>query len=122
MRFSSAAVLLGLALRSTVLAGGLEDKKPKLREPQPCTIASETGSFYDLRTLSITPPEDGKKAAKGVKTNSWHAKGHDYKANFTLNVCTPVLEDIKEIYGVGRKHWQNVSAYYDFDGKTYSLG
>jgi cation-dependent mannose-6-phosphate receptor len=124
MRISTfpSAFLLGLALHTTVNANGLEDKKPKDRVLEPCTIASGTGSFYDLTSLLIKPTEEGKKPAKNAKTDSWHAKGHDYKSNFTLNVCAPVVEEVKDVFGIPSDHWKNVSAYYDYDGRTYSLG
>ncbi|RAL59738.1 hypothetical protein DID88_000369 [Monilinia fructigena] len=122
MRFTSlpSALLLGLALHIGVEGAGLEDKKPKPVDP--CTISSTTGSFFDLRPLSIQPPEEGKKPAKNAKTDSWHARGYDYKGNFTLNVCAPVVEGVKDIVGVDKNHWQNVSAFYEFDGKKYSVG
>lgn len=121
MRFTSlpSALLLGLALHIGVEGAGLEDKKPKPVDP--CTISSTTGSFFDLRPLSIQPLE-GKKPAKNAKADSWHARGYDYKGNFTLNVCTPVVEPVEDIVGVDKSHWQNVSAYYEVDGKKYSVG
>ncbi|PQE13013.1 Mannose-6-phosphate receptor binding protein [Rutstroemia sp. NJR-2017a BBW] len=122
MRFPSlpTAVLLGLALHIGVDGAGLEDKKPKPIDP--CTISSTTGSFFDLRPLSIKPPEEGKKPPKNAKVDSWHARGYDYKGNFTLNVCAPVVEGVKDVVGVDKGLWQNVSAFYEFDGKKYSVG
>ncbi|EMR89318.1 putative vacuolar sorting receptor protein [Botrytis cinerea BcDW1] len=122
MRFTSlpSALLLGLALHIGVEGAGLEDKKPKPVDP--CTISSTTGSFFDLRPLSIQAPEEGKKPAKNAKTDSWHARGYDYKGNFTLNVCAPVVEEVKDFVGVDKSHWQNVSAFYEYDGKKYSVG
>ncbi|KAF7930211.1 hypothetical protein EAE99_004404 [Botrytis elliptica] len=122
MRFTSlpSALLLGLALHIGVEGAGLEDKKPKPVDP--CTISSTTGSFFDLRPLSIQAPEEGKKPAKNAKTDSWHARGYDYKGNFTLNVCAPVVEDVKDFVGVDKNHWKNVSAFYEYDGKKYSVG
>ncbi|KAF7880971.1 uncharacterized protein EAF02_006862 [Botrytis sinoallii] len=122
MRFTSlpSALLLGLALHIGVEGAGLEDKKPKPVDP--CTISSTTGSFFDLRPLSIQAPEEGKKPAKNAKTDSWHARGYDYKGNFTLNVCAPVVEEVKNFVGVDKNHWKNVSAFYEYDGKKYSVG
>ncbi|KAF7897258.1 hypothetical protein EAF00_005486 [Botryotinia globosa] len=122
MRFTSlpSALLLGLALHIGVEGAGLEDKKPKPVDP--CTISSTTGSFFDLRPLSIQAPEEGKKPAKNAKTDSWHARGYDYKGNFTLNVCAPVVEEVKDFVGVDKNHWKNVSAFYEYDGKKYSVG
>ncbi|KAI9645790.1 Cation-independent mannose-6-phosphate receptor CI-MPR [Ciborinia camelliae] len=122
MRFTPlpSTLLLGLALYIGVEGASLEDKKPKPVDP--CTISSTTGSFFDLRPLSIQPPEEGKKPAKNAKTDSWHARGYDYKGNFTLNVCAPVVEGVKDIVGLDKNYWQNVSAFYEFDGKKYSVG
>jgi cation-dependent mannose-6-phosphate receptor len=115
-------LLLTLALRQGAHAATLEDK-PKA--PDPCTVVSATGNFYDLRSLSILPPADGKKAAKGDKTDDWHARGYDYqnsKANFTLNICAPVIEKGEDFEGLDKSSSKNVSAYYELDNKRYSIG
>lgn len=118
------ALLLSLAIHSRAHAAASDDKKTKPLEP--CTAASSTGSFYDLRPLAILPPaDDQKKPAKGVKIDDWHARGWDYhdgKANFTLNICAPVVDPIKDVVGVSRDLWKNVSAYYEVGSKKYSLG
>lgn len=90
----------------------------------PCVVRSPTtGLFYDLNTISLSPPlVDGDKPRKGARDESWHARGHDYNANFTLNICAPVVEDIKDVVGVDRARWRNVSAYYEREGKVYSIG
>ncbi|BCR97924.1 putative vacuolar sorting receptor (Mrl1) [Aspergillus luchuensis] len=90
----------------------------------PCVVRSPTtGLFYDLNTISLSPPPvDGDKPRKGARDESWHARGHDYNANFTLNICAPVVEDIKDVVGVDRARWRNVSAYYEREGKVYSIG
>ena len=54
--------------------------------------------------------------------HSWHARGHDYGANFTVNFCAPVVETLENVEGVDRSLWANVSAYYEKDGRTYSIG
>lgn len=117
------ALLLTLTLHSGVNAAASDDKtKPS----DPCTVASSTGSFYDLRSLAILPPaDDQRKPAKGVKTDDWHARGWDYhdgKANFTLNICAPVVDPIKDVEGISHDLWKNVSAYYEIGSKKYSLG
>ncbi|KAI9838002.1 MAG: hypothetical protein M1819_006156 [Sarea resinae] len=90
---------------------------------KPCAVRSpNTGSFFDLSSISLKPLEPGQKRHKDDRTESWHAKGYDYPANFTLNFCAPVLEDVKEVVGVDKSLWKNVSAFYEFDGKVYSLG
>ncbi|KAK2753640.1 Cation-independent mannose-6-phosphate receptor CI-MPR [Onygenales sp. PD_40] len=93
--------------------------------PKPCTITSPTsGAYFDLSTISLSPPEmkDGKKVHTDSREDSWHAKGYDYPANFTINVCQPVIEELKDVVGVEESRWGNVSAYYQLDGKTYSIG
>lgn len=89
---------------------------------EPCTVASPAGNFYDLRALSIPPPVEGKKPGKNDRIEDWHARGWDYKANFTLNICDPVVKEIKDVVGVEKELWRNVSAHYTMDGKTYSIG
>jgi cation-dependent mannose-6-phosphate receptor len=84
----------------------------------PCTRKSpNSGSFYDLRPILLEPD-------KGERTESWPVRGWDYEANFTMNICAPVIEDIEELefYGVQKAQWRNVSAYYQKEGETYSIG
>jgi cation-dependent mannose-6-phosphate receptor len=121
MHFSSIprTVLFVLALYEAVNAAASDETK---KPADPCTIASTTGSFYDLRPLSILHPVEGKKTGKNDKTDSWHARGYDYKANFTLNICAPVVEDIEDVVGINRGYWKNVSAFYEFGDSIYSLG
>ena len=119
MHFSSIPnVLLLLALSSQIEAASDDKVKPV----DPCTIASAGGSFYDLRSLSILPPVEGKKPGKNDKTDSWQAKGYDYKTNFTLNVCAPVVEELTDVVGIDKDHRANISAFYEFGSETYSLG
>ena len=45
--------------------------------------------------------------------------------NFTLNFCGGVVEDLKAkggVVGVDEELWRNVSAFYEQDGKVYSMG
>lgn len=116
-------VLLSLALHSCVNAAASNDKEDKVIEP--CTVSSATGSFYDLRKLSILPPVEGKKPGKHDKTDDWKARGYDYaegKANFTLNICAPVVAPVDEFEGISKSLYKNVSAYYQLGSKTYSIG
>jgi cation-dependent mannose-6-phosphate receptor len=115
----SGILLLALALHDGVSAASPDDVKKPV---DPCTIASSSGSFYDLRPLSVLLPAEGKKRGKNDKTDSWHARGYDYKSNFTLNICAPVVEDVEHVVGIGKSEWKNVSAFYEFEDKTYSLG
>lgn len=117
------SLLLLLALRGGVNAAASSDDKAKT--PEPCTVASTSGAFYDLRPLSILPLEPGKKAAKGEKIDDWHAKGYDYhdsKANFTLNICAPLVDQKEDYKGLDKKLWQNVSAQYQLGSDRYSIG
>lgn len=112
-----------LSLLSHTTSAAEDNKKHKSKPDEPCTVhSSNTGAFFDLNPISLSPPPEGKKPHKDQRIESWHAKGHDYPANFTLNVCAPVLEHLKNVVGVDRDHWKNISAFYERDGKTYSLG
>lgn len=110
--------LLALALQGTITYAAAAVEKPII----PCTGHSAAGTFYDLNSISLKPPEEGKKTPKNSRTDSWHARGYDYGSNFTLNICAPVLEELKDVEGVDHDLWQNVSAYYNNGGKTYSIG
>lgn len=98
---------------------------PKKEANPPCTVqSSTTGAFFDLNTISLSPPElkDGRKVHKNDRDESWEARGHDYGTNFTINICAPVIENVVDVVGVEKARWQNVSAYYEQKGKIYSLG
>lgn len=113
------SILFGvLAFQVGLANAASDDEKVDL----PCTTRSNTGSFVDLRPLSVVLLDPNKKLGSGDKTDSWHAKGQDYKANFTLNFCAPVVEELEDVVDVDKKLWQNVSAYYEYHGKTYSIG
>ncbi|RHZ65872.1 hypothetical protein CDV55_100898 [Aspergillus turcosus] len=113
--------LLSAPITSVYAASDPTGKK----ELSPCVARSPTtGLYYDLNAISVSHPDasDGKKSNKNAPKESWHARGHDYHANFTLNICAPVVEDIKDVVGVERDRWKNVSAYYEKEGKIYSIG
>ncbi|KAL3423610.1 hypothetical protein PVAG01_05357 [Phlyctema vagabunda] len=117
-----AALVVALTLQSGVIAAAASDEKPKEKPTEPCTTSS-SGSFYDLRALTAEHVEEGKKASKSGRTESWHAKGYDYHANFTMNFCAPVVEPVEDVIGIHDKQmWKNVSAYYETNGKIYSIG
>ncbi|CAL3964778.1 hypothetical protein PZA11_002294 [Diplocarpon coronariae] len=125
MYFSSlpTGLLVTLALYHGANGAASDKKEEKVLEP--CTVGSATGAFYDLRSLSISPPADDKKHTKGEKVDDWHAKGYDYHqngANFTLNICAPVVGKVEDFVGVDRSLWRNVSAYYELGSKRYSIG
>jgi cation-dependent mannose-6-phosphate receptor len=113
-----------LLLLSSILGLSSADNS-NLGDDTPCVARSPTtGLYFDLSAISLTPPElkDGKKVNKDDRDESWHAKGHDYPANFTLNICAPVIEKVEDVVGVEPSLWKNVSAYYERDGKNYSIG
>lgn len=119
----STTVLLALAASLAHATSSL-DKKASA-DIEPCTVTSTiTGTFYDLKSLARFLPEKSDKPADSKKqvTASWHARGYDYGSNFTLNVCAPVVEELDHVVGVDKDLWRNVSAFYELDGKTYSLG
>jgi cation-dependent mannose-6-phosphate receptor len=85
-----------LLLSSPTLASFLLDTTP---DP-PCTATSPlTGSFVDLRSLSrihyVGGSPDGPEAAPKLPSPDpdWTARGWDYPANFTINVCAPVAPE-----------------------------
>lgn len=90
----------------------------------PCVARSPTsGLYYDLNAISLTPPEPkDRQIPKGDQDESWQARGHDYAANFTINICAPVIEGVVDVEGVEKARWKNVSAYYEKGGKVYSIG
>ena len=107
-------------------AASSEDEGKKSKEPplKPCTIRSpSSGLFFDLNAISLQAPKDSKDKKKAEEsTESWHAKGYDYGSNFTMNFCAPVVEELKDVEGVDKALWQNVSAFYSIGKKTYSIG
>lgn len=112
------SLLSALAALLWIVAAASPDKKPT----KPCTAVSPTTDrFFDLNPLHRTLPEEGKKAKDG-ETGSWHARGHDYGANFTINFCGPVVEELDHVQDLDRDLWKNVSAYYEIGNKQYALG
>lgn len=122
MKFIPSAHFSLLALSS--LLGLSCAASPELSDQSPCVALSPTsGHYYDLTAISLAPPEikDGK-IAQDARNESWFARGHDYPANFTLNICAPVLEDVEDVVGIPSSRWKNISAYYEQKGKIYSIG
>ncbi|KAK5148737.1 hypothetical protein LTR04_000579 [Oleoguttula sp. CCFEE 6159] len=113
-----------LAFALPALSASTDDDSKKAKTAhKPCTIKSPTsGAFFDLTPISVVLPEEGRKAHKDDRTESWHARGYDYPANFTINFCAPVVEDVKDVVGVDERLWRNVSAFYKMGGRTYSIG
>ena len=118
-----------LVLSLFLLTAAAEDKKAKPLKP--CTVRSpSTNAFFDLNQIHIAPPKSSHtprqlsgRSTKEEPVESWHARGYDYGANFTLNFCGPVIEELDDVEGL-TKSWQreSVAAYYVKDKKTYSIG
>ena len=98
-----------------------EEAAPK--PPKPCTITSPAMLDFDLSGLSVLPKTEGQKNKKDAKEESWMARGYDSGVNYTINICAPVVEDVKKVEGVDESKWHNISAFYTtLEGKTFSLG
>ncbi|KAL1653639.1 Cation-independent mannose-6-phosphate receptor CI-MPR [Didymella pomorum] len=106
MKSALSSLLLLLAASLPVHAAS--DKPLK-----PCTVVSPTTErFFDLNGLRRTLPKEGDKKKDGDE-GSWHAKGYDYGANFTVNFCGPVVEELSDVQDLDKKLWRNVSAFYE---------
>ncbi|KAI0883502.1 mannose 6-phosphate receptor domain-containing protein [Annulohypoxylon maeteangense] len=117
------AICYLLSLSSVSLASAADADKTTTSTA--CTASSTSGAFFDLRqdiALKLNP--DGSKPAhsNGAPIVDYKAKGYDYGANFTLNICAAVVEPVDGVIGVDSGKWQNVSAYYTSKGDVYSLG
>ncbi|KAL0256935.1 Cation-independent mannose-6-phosphate receptor CI-MPR [Diplodia seriata] len=120
MKLAHACALAAVLWSAAGLASS-DDKKEK--KAKPCTIKSPTDRFFDLNPISVQPDTTKKgKDGKSHPAESWHAKGYDYPANFTINFCAPVVEDLDDVVGLDSHATKNVSAYYTQHGKTYSIG
>ncbi|KAF2854930.1 mannose 6-phosphate receptor domain-containing protein [Plenodomus tracheiphilus IPT5] len=91
---------------------------------KPCTVISPTSErFFDLNPLRRLPPsESDKKSKKEGDEGSWHARGYDYGANFTINFCGPVVEELDAVQHLDKRLWANVSAFYERGNKQYAIG
>ena len=90
---------------------------------KPCTVISPTSErFFDLNPLRKQPPSEDSKKKKEDVEGSWHARGYDYGANFTINFCGPVVEELDEVQDLDKSLWKNVSAFYEVKGKQYAIG
>ena len=115
MRTSMLAALAALLWT----AAAASDKKPM----KPCTAVSPTTDrFFDLNPLHRTAPEEGGKKKKEEDAGSWRARGHDYGANFTINFCGPVVEELNNVQDLDKDLWKNVSAFYEVGTRQYALG
>ncbi|KAJ5468445.1 Vacuolar sorting receptor (Mrl1) [Penicillium sp. IBT 31633x] len=114
-----------LFLLSSILGLASASDSSHLKDDAPCVARSPTtGLYFDLNAISISPPDlkNGHKPLKDARNESWFARGHDYPANFTINICAPVIENVTGVVGVEASRWKNVSAYYERDNKVYSIG
>lgn len=120
-----ASYLLPLLLSLARHIHAASDEKPA---PKPCTIHSpSSGSFIDMRPLSLHRSDDTTSNPSGSVSSStnesYHARGHDYPYNFTLNFCAPVVEKLTDVLGVRERLWANVSAFYrDSNDDIISIG
>lgn len=95
---------------------------------KPCTVISPTTErFFDLNPMRRLPPSNSDKSKKTSKKadadeGSWHAKGYDYNANFTINFCGPVVEELNEVQDLDKGLWGNVSAFYERGNKQWAIG
>lgn len=119
--------LLSLLLVIGSLLGAVLAADAKEKTPEPCTIRSpSTGSFFDLTKIQKYPPTEKDfekhKDDPDWEVRSYHVKGHDYEANFTINFCGPVVENVKDVNRIDEDEWKNVAAFYEKEGVTYSIG
>lgn len=111
-----------LSLSPIAHAASSDDTKPPSAGLDPCTIHSSlTGSFYDVRPLTLKSLTQSKAYGSN---HSYHSQGYDYGANFTLNICGPVIEaeNFTDVEGVPKSQHANISAYFTTQDAVYSLG
>lgn len=123
MRFTTSAITAALLLSVQATASFLEPRKEE-EKLKPCTAKSSTsGNYFDINPLHVSA--DKKSKDKKNKVESWHSRGHDYGANFTINFCGAVVEDLLDMGGVSglnQGQAKNVSAFYQHGSKVYSIG
>lgn len=92
--------------------------------PEPCTIKSAaSGAYFDLNKLHIKDP--ALSTADNPRNYSWNTTGYDMGYNFTLNFCGGVVEDLEAkggVAGLEKDMWRNVSAFYEKNGRVFSIG
>ncbi|KAH8898135.1 mannose 6-phosphate receptor domain-containing protein [Thozetella sp. PMI_491] len=91
-------------------------------EATPCVAHSQSGAFFDLRPDTAIILEKDKKAPKNAQLTDYTAKGYDLNYDFTLNICGAVVKPVEKAVDVPSSLHSNISAYYEKDGKVYSLG
>jgi cation-dependent mannose-6-phosphate receptor len=111
-------VLAALVLQKGLTVSAAEEQK----QQPPCTIrVQKSGYFFDLRSLSLSPQDEDKHTEDEKAERLRNINGHDYPANFTMNICASV-KGLEDVVGVDKSLWANVSAYYEHSGKKYSIG
>ncbi|KAK3295440.1 mannose-6-phosphate receptor binding domain-containing protein [Chaetomium fimeti] len=120
----SRGLLLALAALASVSSAEEGTKTISTTTPvhTPCVATSTNGAFFDLRPDAAVAVVEGEKPHKGIPTEDYTARGWDYGSNFTINVCNAAVKTAEDVVGVDEALWKNVSAYYEADGKVYSLG
>lgn len=104
-------------------ASSSDESKPKPQPRTPCAVKSPvTGGFFDLQAINLKLPDPDKKGSGSGRNVSWPARGYDYGANFTLNICGPVLEKFEHVEDVPEHRWKNISGFYEKDGRVFSIG
>ncbi|KAF2710955.1 mannose 6-phosphate receptor domain-containing protein [Pleomassaria siparia CBS 279.74] len=113
-----------LFLLSTADFSGAADSPKNSKPLKPCTARSPTTErYFDLNPIHKKPKDkDDKQSRKEDEIESWHARGWDYGANFTINFCGPVVEDLTNVQDLDKKLWKNVSAYYEIGDKQFAMG
>ncbi|RPA93868.1 mannose 6-phosphate receptor domain-containing protein [Choiromyces venosus 120613-1] len=88
---------------------------------KPCTVISaQSGNFFDLRPLTRT---SSSSSSSSGTVQDWTSRGYDYPANFTLNICAPVLSNVSSIDSIPTAQKSNISAFYTTaSGGKYSIG
>ncbi|KAF2800453.1 mannose 6-phosphate receptor domain-containing protein [Melanomma pulvis-pyrius CBS 109.77] len=113
-----------LCLLATADFSAASDTSKATKPLKPCTVRSPTTErYFDLNPIHRKPKDPGDKRRKEDEAvESWHARGYDYGANFTINFCGPVVETLTDVQDLDRDLWKNVSAYYEIGSKQYALG
>ncbi|KAI5814685.1 mannose-6-phosphate receptor binding domain-containing protein [Pyronema omphalodes] len=117
MRISTALSLFLFCFSSALADVATGDSK-KLYKPKDaeCTVTSPySENFFDLNKLKRTP-------GAAPPQMDWQVKGLDYGANFSINICAPVLADTSKVEGIDEAGRANVGAYYEKNGTIYSIG
>lgn len=119
--------LLQVAVALLAIGASAADNKTKpttTSHAPECTATSSTsnGVFFDLRPDRARKSDNAKTPAKAGVNKDYHARGYDYGKNFTLNICGAVVDPVDDVVGVGKTSWANVSAYYEYKNKVYSIG